>query len=74
MLVKLAFDMQRLKKYLKKISVMIDKDGEDNFWILWGDTAVMSSRGGVPPVLPTRETPGVNRVYPYKSGSDPKLI
>ena len=46
MLVKLAFVMQRLKKYLKKIFVMIDKDGGgDNFWILWGDTAVM--RGGI---------------------------
>ena len=44
MLVKLAFVMQRLKKYLKKFFVMIDKDrggGWDNFWILWGDTAVM---------------------------------
>ena len=34
MLVKLAFVMQRLKKYLKKIFVMINKDGG-------GDTAVM---------------------------------
>ena len=61
MLVKLAFAMQRLKKYLKNF-VMINKDGGvDNFWILWGDTAVM--RGdiqliGVPPVPPpTRENP-----------------
>ena len=41
MLVKLAFVMQRLKKYLKKILVMINNDGEDNFQIFWGDTAVM---------------------------------
>ena len=41
MQVKLAFVMQRLKKYLNKFFVMIDKDGGDNFWILWGDTAVM---------------------------------
>ena len=61
MLVKLAFVMQRLKKYLKKFFVMINKDGGDNFWILWGDTAVM--RGdielmGVPPVLPLGKTLG----------------
>ena len=37
MLVKLAFAMQRLKKYLTKNVVMINKDGEgNNFWILWG--------------------------------------
>ena len=37
MLLKLAFAMQRLKKYLKKNVVMINKDGEGNdFWILWG--------------------------------------
>ena len=43
---------------------MINKDGgDDNFWILWGDTAVM--RGdieliGGPPSPPTRETlPGM---------------
>ena len=40
---------------------MINKDGGDNFSILWGDTTVM--RGdielmGVPPVPPTRENPG----------------
>ena len=56
MLVKLAFVMQRLKKISEKIFVMIDKDeGGDNFWILWGDTAVI--RGdielmGGPPVPP----------------------
>ena len=62
MLVKLAFVMQRLKKYLKKIFVMINKDGGDNFWILWGDTAVM--RGdielmGGSPQSPTRENPDI---------------
>ena len=38
MLVKLAFVMQRLKKYLKKIFVMINKDGEGEgqFLDLWG--------------------------------------
>ena len=37
MLVKLAFIMQGLKKYPKKIFVMINKDGGgDNFKILWG--------------------------------------
>ena len=39
---------------------MINKDGGDNFWILWGDTAVM--RGdieliGGSPSAPTRENP-----------------
>ena len=62
MLVKLAFVMQRLKKYLKKILSWSTKmGGGGNFSILWGDTAVM--RGdielmGVPPVPPaTRENP-----------------
>ena len=33
MLVKLAFVMQRLKKYLKKIFVMVNEDGGgDNLW------------------------------------------
>ena len=56
MLVKLAFVMQRLKKYLKKIFVMIDKDGGGQFLdFMEGDTAVM--RGdlelmGVPPSPP----------------------
>ena len=62
MLVNLAFVMQRSKKYLRKIFVTINKDGgEDNFWILWGDTAVI--RGdielmGVPPVPPLGKTLG----------------
>ena len=55
MLVKLAFAMQRLKKYLKKNFVMINKvGGGDNFWILWGDTAGMRGdielMGGSPPL------------------------
>ena len=60
MLVKLAFAMQSLKKYLKKIIVMINKDGGgNNFWILWGDTALM--RGdielmGVPQSPPLGKT------------------
>ena len=37
MLVKLAFVMQRLKKYLKKIFVMINKDGgEGQFFDFMG--------------------------------------
>ena len=66
MLVKLAFVMQRLKKYLKKIFVMISKDGGDNFWILWGDTAVIRrdiELIGGPTSPPTRENPDV----PYNS-------
>ena len=64
MLAKLAFVMQRLKKISKKFFVMINKDGGgDNFWILWGDTAVMREDVelmGVPPVPPIRETlPGM---------------
>ena len=62
MLVKLAFVMQRLKKYLKKFLSLSTKMGGDNFWILWGDTAVM--RGdielmGDPPSPPTRENPDI---------------
>ena len=48
MLVKLAFVMERLKNYLKKFFVMTNKDGEDSFKILWGDTAVM--RGEIEPM------------------------
>ena len=59
MLVKLAFAMQRLKKYLKKNVVMINKDGEgNNFWILWGGHSCYDeghrAHGGPPP---TRENP-----------------
>ena len=49
--------IQRLKKYLKKIIVMINKDGGgDNFKILCGDTAVMKGDIeliGVPPLRKT---------------------
>ena len=38
MLVKSTFVMQRLKKYLKKIFVMIDKDGGGGFY---GGTQVL---------------------------------
>ena len=52
MLVKLAFVMQRLKKYLKKIFVMIDKDGGDTA-VMRGDIELM---GGSPPVPPLGKT------------------
>ena len=57
MLVKLAFVLQRLK-ISKKNFVTIDKDGGDNFWILWWDTAVMRQDielMGAPPSSPSRE-------------------
>ena len=38
MLTKLAFVMQRLKKYLKKIFVMINKDGGGAFLDFMGGT------------------------------------
>ena len=42
MLVKLAFVMQKIEKISEKFFVMVNKDGGgDNFWIVWGDTAVM---------------------------------
>ena len=42
MLAKLAFVIQRLKKYLKKIFVMINKDGGGTILGLYGgDTTVM---------------------------------
>ena len=69
MLVKLAFVMQRLKKY-QQIFVMINKDGGgDNFSILWGDTAVM--RGdielmGVPSLVKTLILPWLMPLLPYK--------
>ena len=55
MLAKLAFVMQRLKKYLKKILSWSTKMGEGQFLDFMGDTAVM--RGdielmGVPPFPP----------------------
>ena len=54
MLVKLAFVMQTLKKYLKKFFVMINKDGGDTA-VMRGDIELM---GGPHPVPPTRENPG----------------
>ena len=33
--------LSKIEKYPKKNFVMNDKDGGDNFWILWRDTAVM---------------------------------
>ena len=53
MLVKLAFAMQRLKKYLKIFCHEQQRWGRGNFWILWGDIELM----GVPLVPPTRENP-----------------
>ena len=60
MLVKLAFAMQRLKKYLKKNFVMINKDGGDTA-VMRGDIKLM----GVPPVPPTRENPGASSLSSY---------
>ena len=60
MLVQLAFAMQRLKKYLKKNVVMINKDGEggNNFCICGrGDTAVMRRDIELIGGPPTRENP-----------------
>ena len=61
MLVKLAFVMQRLKKYPKKIFVMINKDGGGTiFGFYGGDTAVMRGdielMGGSPQSPPLRKT------------------
>ena len=62
MLVKLAFVMQRLKKYLKKFCHDQQRWGGDNFWILWeavmrGDIELM----GGSPSPPTREKPGLSQ-------------
>ena len=61
MLVKLAFVMQRLKNIFEKIFVMIDKDGGDNFWILWGGHSCYEgghrAHGGPPSPPLTRENP-----------------
>ena len=65
MLAKLAFVMQRLKKYLKNFCHDQQRwgGGGDNFKILWGDTAVMRGdielMGGPPSPPPTRENPGL---------------
>ena len=57
MLVKLAFAMQRLKKYLKKCCHDQQRWGGDNFWNLWGDTAVMRRDIELMGGSPTRENP-----------------
>ena len=63
MLVKLAFVMQRLKKYLKKFFVMIDKDGtifgfyEGDTAVMRGDIELMGGPPSPPPPPPTRENP-----------------
>ena len=41
MLVKLSFAMQRLTKHLKKFCHDLQRWGGGNFFILWGDTAVI---------------------------------
>ena len=41
MLVKLAFVMQRLKKYLKKIFVIINKDGGGTIFRFYGGTQLL---------------------------------
>ena len=53
MLVKLAFVMQRLKKYRKNF-FMINKDGGDSCSILWGDIELTGGSSSPPP---TRENP-----------------
>ena len=55
MLVKLAFVMQRLKIYLKKNFVMIDKHGGGGTAVMRGDIELM----GGPPSPPTRENPDI---------------
>ena len=61
MLVKLALAMQRLKKYLEKIFVMINKDGGRQFLDFMGRHGCHEgghrAHEGVPPVPPTRENP-----------------
>ena len=67
MLVKLAFVMQRLKKYLKKIFVMIDKDGGgDNFWILWGGHSCYEEGHRAHGVPPTGENPALVHLYTFR--------
>ena len=57
MLAKLAFVMQRLKKFF----FTINKDGGGTFWILWEDTAVMRGTELMGPTSPpTRENPARN--------------
>ena len=65
MLVKLAFVTQRLKKYLKKIFIMIDKDGGGAIFGFYGggDTAVMRGDIELMGDPPTRENPGFYKLY-----------
>ena len=61
MLAKLAFVMQRLKKYLKFFCHDQQRwGGGKDFWILWGDTAVMRGDIELMGGPPTRETPAQN--------------
>ena len=55
MLVKLAFVMQRLKKYLKKIFVMTNIDGGGTILRFYGGDIELMAIPPVPP--PTRENP-----------------
>ena len=63
MLVKLAFVMQRLKKYLKKFFVMINKDGGGTIFQFYGGHSCYEgghrAHGGSPP---TRENPDLYAV------------
>ena len=62
MLVKLAFVMQTLKKYLKKIFVMINKDGGGQFLDFMGGHSCYKgghrAHGGISPVPPHWGNPG----------------
>ena len=50
----------KIEKYLKKIFVMINKDGGDNFGILWGGHSCYEGGHRAHGGLPTRETlPGM---------------
>ena len=51
----------KIEKISKKFFVMISKDGGDNFWILWGDTAVMREDIELMGGPPTRENPGLSQ-------------
>ena len=58
MLIKLAFVMQRLKKYLKNFCHDQQRWGGNNFSILWGDSCYEGDIElmGVPPVPPLGKT------------------
>ena len=70
MLVKLAFVMQTLKKYLKKFCHDQQRwGGGDNFKILWGGHSCYEgghkAHGGDPPGPPNRENPGIYHLNPF---------